>query len=290
MLVGLTDQLEFVRIRMSEIKKRSYFRGWHCTLGRNVIMIDQPSKLERSSSCGNIGSTCEQNLCWCGTDVEIVKAVNQRTLDYFVSNVVTNDSYRWCEESDNLVAVGESSYILDDILHINWNITKRCNFDCAYCTPEVHDNHSILPTASECISYIDKYLDASRKICVSITGGEPTLIKNISEVVDELHTSGVDSIRILTNGSCTLTKLLELHAKCSLIISTHHEYYNDKMCNKIMEFISRTPSTKEVTIKFYTNCPLYEKLSSSEMSYKWLSVKMYPLIDKTDKIYTLKKI
>lgn len=290
MLVGLTDQLEFVRVRMSEIKKRSYFRGWHCTLGRNVILLDQPSGLAKVSACGNIGSTCEQNLCWCGTDVEIIKAVNRRTLDYFISNVVINDSYRWCDDSDNLVAIGESSYVLDDVLHINWNISRRCNFNCTYCTPEVHDNHSILPTASECISYIDRYLDANRKICVSITGGEPTLIKNIIEVVDELHTSGVDSIRVLTNGSCTLDKLLDLHKKCSLIISVHHEYYTEKMHNKIIEFISRTLSTNEVTIKFYEECRLYEKLTSSDIPYKWLSVKMYPLIDKTNKIYTLKKI
>ena len=48
-------------------------------------------------------------------------------------------------------------------------------------------------------------------------------------------------IRILTNGTANIAKMIELQQHCRLIISLHHEYVTDKLLNKFLKFLEQTP-------------------------------------------------
>ena len=55
---------------------------------------------------------------------------------------------------------------------IEWNIGKRCNYDCSYCPAEIHDNfseHTDIEILKNTVDVISKM----NKPRISFTGGEP---------------------------------------------------------------------------------------------------------------------
>lgn len=113
-------------------------------------------------------------------------------------------------------------------LKIEWNIGKRCNFDCTYCPAEIHDNHSphtnieTLKTSVDILSSIDKPLR------ISFTGGEPCVHPGISQLFD--YTRQYASwINVTTNG----TRKPKWYAKQPLnhiVFSLHFETEDWRRC------------------------------------------------------------
>ena len=79
-------------------------------------------------------------------------------------------------------------------------VTKRCNFDCYYCpwhtSPTNFDGE--LPT-SEWKQRIDALIARGVRIFV-FEGGEPTLRRDLQELIDHAHSAGASTI-LATNGS-----------------------------------------------------------------------------------------
>ena len=54
-------------------------------------------------------------------------------------------------------------------IHVEWNLGKRCNFDCSYCPAEIHDNTSphtnikVLIDAVDALAEIDKSISHLQK-------------------------------------------------------------------------------------------------------------------------------
>ncbi|WP_203362603.1 GTP 3',8-cyclase MoaA [Bacillus sp. REN10] len=103
--------------------------------------------------------------------------------------------------------------VIQDKLHrplrdLRISVTDRCNFRCRYCMPEeiFGSDYSFLP--SDKILSFDE-IERLAKIFVSfgvkkirITGGEPLLRRNLTELIDRLsQISGVEDIALTTNGS-----------------------------------------------------------------------------------------
>ena len=42
----------------------------------------------------------------------------------------------------SLVAVEDNHAPKDDWLRVEWNLGKRCNYDCSYCGSDIHDRTS----------------------------------------------------------------------------------------------------------------------------------------------------
>lgn len=87
-------------------------------------------------------------------------------------------------------------------LKVEWNIGKRCNFDCSYCPAEIHDNHSLHTDIEILKTTLDKLSSIGKPLRISFTGGEPCVHPKISELFHytRKHASWIN---VTTNGTRT---------------------------------------------------------------------------------------
>ena len=60
-----------------------------------------------------------------------------------------------------------------DQIRIEWNLSKRCNYDCSYCPPEIHDHSSPHTDIDILKNAIDRLSRINKPVRISFTGGEP---------------------------------------------------------------------------------------------------------------------
>ena len=93
-------------------------------------------------------------------------------------------------------------------------ITEYCNFNCSYCrglAPEIYGDRRIKQLSLEEIKKnIDYWCEGQPLENIRFSGGEPTLHKNIREIVTYAKSSGIKRIAISTNGSNKLSLYKEL--------------------------------------------------------------------------------
>ena len=88
-----------------------------------------------------------------------------------------------------------------DSLKVEWNLGKRCNYDCAYCPSSIHDNSSPHTELSILTNTVDKLVNVNSNLRVSLTGGEPCVHPDISELLQYIRDSDVDYLSVTTNGT-----------------------------------------------------------------------------------------
>jgi cyclic pyranopterin phosphate synthase len=99
------------------------------------------------------------------------------------------------------------------------SVMDRCNFRCPYCMPKerFHEHYAFLKS-TERLSF-EEILRLTRQFVplgvrkLRITGGEPLLRANLSDLIADLNTiAGVDDIAITTNGVLLAKYATELKA------------------------------------------------------------------------------
>lgn len=136
---------------------------------------------------------------------------------------------------------------IEEVFSITWMLGRRCNYDCMYCPPELHDKvskHHDLNKLQEAWKNIHRQTGAKQlPYKISFTGGEVTANKNFLPFVSWLKENyNVSSILITTNGSAGLKYYEKLTNYVDAIsFSTHTEFMNEKVffqkvvvLNKIM--------------------------------------------------------
>lgn len=127
-----------------------------------------------------------------------------------------------------------------DDFSITWNLGRRCNFECSYCPPRLHDkisSHKSLEQLQTIWSSIyEKTAHLNKKYKISLTGGEITLNPNLLDFLQWIHynySHVISSIGYTTNGSAT-TKLYTESIKYVnwISFSTHLEFMNYKKFTK----------------------------------------------------------
>jgi cyclic pyranopterin phosphate synthase len=86
------------------------------------------------------------------------------------------------------------------IRYLRISLTDRCNFRCTYCSPADHEAPDALLTRAELARLVRLFagLGVSR---IRLTGGEPTLRKDVVEIVaDAAATPGIEDVALTTNG------------------------------------------------------------------------------------------
>lgn len=143
-----------------------------------------------------------------------------------------------------MVAVEDISPAKDDLFRVEWNLGSMCNFDCSYCSPNIHSKKGthlslevVKRTAEKIAAHARK---DGKKIRVSLTGGEPYLHPEFLELLQILKSSGIDRISITSNGSIPAKKYIEsLNYINYLIISVHFEFIQlKKLLEKVIEIKS----------------------------------------------------
>lgn len=121
-----------------------------------------------------------------------------------------------------------------DSVKIEWNLGKRCNYDCSYCPSEIHDNHS----AHTDLRVLERAIDEIAKLKnprISFTGGEPTVHPQFNKILDYAHKK-VKWISVTTNGTRTVDFYRNLCRDYAdyLVFSLHFEYDWERVLGTIL--------------------------------------------------------
>lgn len=125
------------------------------------------------------------------------------------------------------VAVEHCSDAQSQVVKIEWNLGKRCNFNCSYCDEFTHDNKSPHMSFEVAKRTIDKIVSKlpNKRFKMNLTGGEPTNNPEIEKIIDYMYEKGC-MIGLTTNGSRKYEFYEKLLPKLdSLIFSYHMEYH-----------------------------------------------------------------
>jgi MoaA/NifB/PqqE/SkfB family radical SAM enzyme len=137
-----------------------------------------------------------------------------------------------------------SRYPHQGSIKIEWNLGKRCNYDCSYCPASIHDNSSPHTDIEILKSTVDKFVTLGKPIRLSFTGGEPCVHPKFDELVKYCKHVGISWISVTTNG----TRPYEFYAGLPVdqyVVSVHLEYDWKRVFNTI-DSISNLTSIKVV--------------------------------------------
>jgi len=158
----------------------------------------------------------------------------------------------------SLTSPHHATHIEPKILTITWDLGKRCNYDCSYCSPTVHDwtsPHMPLDTARDFLAKVDAWaLDNEKTVKWNFTGGEPYLNPEINSILSATrNTKSCDEIiSITTNGSMPLELYQNsMSSVTNLAVSLHFDRTSkeiEKTLEKIIELNIKNPD-KFITVQ-----------------------------------------
>lgn len=124
-------------------------------------------------------------------------------------------------------------------LKVEWNLGKRCNYDCSYCPSSIHDNSSPHTDIEILKSAVDKLISIGKPVRLSFTGGEPTVHPKFSELIRYCKHVGIQWISVTTNG----TLPYEFYASLPIdqcVFSIHLEYDWKRVFNTLESIVKLT--------------------------------------------------
>lgn len=129
-------------------------------------------------------------------------------------------------------------------IKIEWNLGKRCNYDCSYCPAEIHDNTSKHTNIEILKETVDKLITLGKPIRLSFTGGEPCVHPKFEELVRYCKHVGISWISVTTNG----TRPYEFYRSLPVdqyVFSIHLEYDWKRVFNTV-ESIHKLSNAKVI--------------------------------------------
>ncbi len=200
------------------------WKDWTCTVGTRSLYIDFDGVVFRGPCrvgrpLGHILTgwnlpedeiVCTRETCDCGSSIKLRKRFD-----------------------DDLYMVPLST----EPFHVQWDLGRRCNFDCSYCWPTSHDKTSKWWTLEQCIKAVDHIHEQNRgnMIQFNFAGGEPTLHPNFLDLCAHIkHLNSGHTIHVQTNGTAHVNKLRILARLAEISISVHFEFTKaDKLIRAI---------------------------------------------------------
>lgn len=95
------------------------------------------------------------------------------------------------------------------ILDVIWFVGKRCNYDCSYCSPHVHDSVSPFLDITQSLRFAKEIHDYcaknGRRVNWAFTGGEPFLDPGFLDLSDYIRACDTtEQMNVITNGSLSV--------------------------------------------------------------------------------------
>jgi MoaA/NifB/PqqE/SkfB family radical SAM enzyme len=127
------------------------------------------------------------------------------------------------------IAVEHASPKQGKIVKIEWNMSKRCNFNCSYCDEFTHDNKSPHISFDVAKQTIDTFVNSlpGKKFRVGLTGGEPCVNPDFEKILDYMYDKGID-VGVTTNGSRTYEFYAKILPKLTNINFSYHMEYHKR--------------------------------------------------------------
>ena len=94
-----------------------------------------------------------------------------------------------------------SAWPHQDQIKVEWNLGKRCNYDCTYCPSSIHDNFSPHTDINILESAVDRLCELDKPLRISLTGGEPCVHPDIEDFLDYLKRKNIFWVNLTTNGT-----------------------------------------------------------------------------------------
>jgi len=114
----------------------------------------------------------------------------------------------------------------DKRIKVEWQFSKRCNFDCSYCSKYLHDNKSQFRSFDDYTRAVDKLMAATnKKVWLSFSGGEACIYPHLKDLLRYCRGVGVEFLSVCSNGSRGVDYYVDLMEELdNIIISCHFEY------------------------------------------------------------------
>jgi MoaA/NifB/PqqE/SkfB family radical SAM enzyme len=126
-----------------------------------------------------------------------------------------------------------------DSVKIEWNLGKRCNYDCSYCPSSIHDNSSKHTDIEVLKAAVDKLMTLNKPVRLSFTGGEPTVHPKFYELLRYCKHVGISWISVTTNGTLPAEFYKTLPVN-QIVFSVHFEYDWMKVCETLIKVEAMT--------------------------------------------------
>lgn len=97
---------------------------------------------------------------------------------------------------------------------VAWNLTRRCNLECAHCyiSAGPHESATSELATAECLRIVDELLAVSPAPLIILSGGEPLLRNDLTEIASHASRRGA-TVVVGTNGTLlTDARIAELKA------------------------------------------------------------------------------
>jgi len=240
-------------------QRLNYYKGWHCGVGVENLFIDSDGMVH-GANCrvgGKLGnvfddfaipthwSTCDLPTCSCGSDL-------------FIPKSRTPDLAKLLRRTQDLATeVGKRDYQLRDIAALErthassvkqvfWEIGRRCNFDCSYCSPKIHNNFEAHKSLDELMSATqriqDKFIGQGRCNFI-ISGGEPTANSAFLDWCRYINSCGYH-LSMHSNGSRRPEYYSELINYGDLNLSAHYEFWNQDRFLEVVNAVTQQKFSK----------------------------------------------
>lgn len=233
--------------------KLNYLPGWKCGAGVDSLYIDMDGFVW-TASCrvgGRLGNVfedfqvpedwidCTRNVCSCGADLFIPKTQKIEFKPLLLRGQGLDTQSQLHNDSLTEFVAMERTHASNQ-KQIYWEIGRRCNYDCSYCWPWIHNNtdqHKTLEELMKATHNIETRFTKGASVNFIISGGEPTVNKHFLDWLRYLNTCG-HHVSLHSNGSRLPDYYREIIHYGDLNLSVHFEFYDRAKFVKVVEAIA----------------------------------------------------
>ena len=126
-----------------------------------------------------------------------------------------------------------------DSIKVEWNLGKRCNYDCSYCPSSIHDNTSLHRAWMNLQDTVDRLIALGKPIRFSFTGGEPCVNPEFAKLVKYCKHVGISWISVTTNGTLPYEFYASLEVD-QIVFSLHLEFDWQRVYNTMSKVADGT--------------------------------------------------
>jgi organic radical activating enzyme len=229
------------------------FRGWKCAAGARNLAIKPDGRI-RAASCGEGGTlgnvyedftlplewrVCSRERCTCGADLFIPKYRTDQNSHLLRRTYGQTTEF---EREDNTADYFEAveRVHVPTAKQIYWEITHRCNYDCSYCQPAVHNKKDQLRPFHQMAQALERLCEQfarGEKVNFILSGGEPTLVPFFLDWVRMIKTLG-HHVSTHSNGSKPALFYQKLILYADLNLSLHMEFWRPEKFFEIAQAVT----------------------------------------------------
>lgn len=235
--------------------RQNSWRDWYCSAGTENLHIT-PDGNVLTATCGvggilgNVFDTaskkslnlpqswiqCTKQWCMCGSDMQLRKA---RSLAFRARTYEPTPENRGRVDRADWVVPAQFEAHTRFPKSITWDLSRRCNYSCSYCHPDVSNHTDPHRSQDELFAAVD---EIEKQFCKGIstkwvfTGGEPTLNPAFVDLVDRINSRG-HLVHVQSNGSRGPDYFSTLAQKACVGLSLHIESVRESALERFLSTV-----------------------------------------------------